>query len=344
MDTTLAEIASLVDGQLHGDAARIISTIAPLDSAGPQAISFLSSARYSEHLRQTAAGAVLLHSEFADECAVDCIVVADPYLAYAKISALFDDRPKTSAGVHDTAVIGHAVEVGADVVIGPNCVVGDGARIGAGTILGASCTIGDGTVLGQGCRLAAQVVLYHKLILGDRVEVHSGSVIGADGFGFAPSKQGWQKIHQIGTVRIGNDVSIGANTCIDRGAIDDTVIGNDVIIDNQVQIAHNVVIGNNTALAGCVGIAGSAKIGAYCTLGGGVGVAGHLTICDNVHLTGMTLVSTSITKPGTYSSGTALSDTRSWRKNAVRFLQLDKLYKRVAQLEKRLPADRINKD
>ncbi len=333
---TLADICRAVDGQLRGNNDATISGIAPLNSASSTDISFLSGARYVEHLRNTRAGAVLLKSEFAEQCPVSCIQVADPYLAYAKVTALFNDAPTPVPGIHPSAVIGQNVRMGDKVSIAANSVIGDNVTIGDRTAIGACCAIGDGSSLGRDCRLKAQVTVYHKVHIGDRVELHSGCVIGSDGFGYAPASGGWQKIYQLGSVRIGNDVSIGASTAIDRGAITDTQIGDGVIIDNQVHIAHNVVIGNNTAIAGCVGIAGSAKIGANCTMGGGVGVAGHLVIGDNVHLTGMTLVSKSVSKPGTYSSGTTMSDNTSWRKNAVRFLHLDRLFRRVAELEKKV--------
>ena len=338
MTITLQDICSVVDGELHGNADKIVTGIAPLGSAESNELTFLSDSKYRAHLANCQAGAVLLKAEFVGDLAgsspVSSIVVSNPYLAYAQASSLFDDRPVPHVGVHPTAVVGRDIQLGEGVSIGPHCVVGDNVVIGSGSSLGASCTLANNVSLGSNCRLDAQVVVYHQVSIGDRVHLHSHCVIGADGFGYAPSPEGWQKIVQLGAVRIGNDVSVGASTTIDRGAISDTVIGDGVIIDNQVQIAHNVVIGNNTALAGCVGIAGSAKIGANCTLGGGVGVAGHLAICDGVHLTGMTLVSKSISEPGVYSSGTALSRSDVWRKNAVRFLQLDKLHKRVVALEK----------
>lgn len=332
---TLADIQAVVDATLEGDATTVVHGIAPLDDAGPGQLSFLSDPKYRHHLAQSKAAAVLVKAEFAaDVSNTVALIVDNPYLAYAKASALFDQSPKAIAGVHPSAIVGDNVVLGEGVSIGPLCVIGDNVHIGDNTFVGASCTIADGVSIGRSCTLAAQVVVYHSVQIADRVELHSHCVIGADGFGFAPGQQGWQKIVQLGSVQIGNDVSVGASTTIDRGAISDTIISDGVIIDNQVQIAHNVVIGKNTALAGCVGIAGSAKIGANCTIGGGVGVAGHLTLCDGVHLTGMTLVSKSISEPGAYSSGTALSRSDQWRKNAVRFLQLDKLHKRVVALEK----------
>ncbi len=334
MAVSLKEISLRVDGQLIGNDSQLISGLSSLDDAKEGHISFLSSPRYLTHLTDTKASAVMLTEESAAYCTVPCIVVKDPYLAYARVSHLFDDSPSIVPSIHSSVVLGQGLSIGDGVSIGANCTIEDNVTLGDGVVIGPSSVIGASCIIGAHSRLAANVTLYHKVKLGKRVSIHSGSVIGADGFGYAPSPEGWQKIYQLGSVLIGDDVSIGACTAIDRGALQDTIISDGVIIDNQVQIAHNVVIGKNTALAGCVGIAGSATIGANCTLGGGVGVAGHLTIADNVHLTGMTLVSKSISSPGAYSSGTALSTSAQWRKNAVRFLQLDKLHKRVVQLEK----------
>ena len=341
MSVNLKEISQCVNGKLLGDETLQITGLSGLDDAQEGDISFLSSPRYQAHLGQTKASAVMLTEESAAHCGAACIVVKDPYLAYALVSELFDDSPFKHSNldpqVHASVVLGSGVSIGDGVSIGANCTIEDNVDIADGVVIGAGCVIGASCEIGAHSQLSANVTLYHKVKLGQRVAIHSGSVIGADGFGYAPSPEGWQKIYQLGSVIIGDDVSVGACTSIDRGALQDTIISDGVIIDNQVQIAHNVIIGKNTALAGCVGIAGSATIGANCTLGGGVGVAGHLTIADNVHLTGMTLVSKSINTAGVYSSGTALSSSAQWRKNAVRFLQLDKLHKRVVQLEKALP-------
>ncbi len=336
---TLADICRAVEGELRGDGDATIRGIAPLNSASASDISFLAGARYLEHLKNTEAGVVLLKPEFASDCPVSCIQLQDPYLAYAKVTALFNDAPKPVAGVHPSAVVGDNVRIGEGASIGANSVIGNNVSIGKGSEVGACCAVGDGSSIGQDCLLKANVTLYHNVHIGDRVELHSGCVIGSDGFGYAPASGKWQKIHQLGSVRIGNDVSIGASTAIDRGAITDTIIGNGVIIDNQVHLAHNVIIGDNTAIAGCVGIAGSTRVGANCTMGGGVGIAGHVRIGDNVHFTGMTLVSKSVSTPGTYSSPTTMTDNTTWRKNAVRFLHLDRLFRRVAELEQKV-ADR----
>ena len=213
-------------------------------------------------------------------------------------------------------------------------VIDAGADIGPNVVLGANCVIGERCRIGAGTRLHASVVLYRDVTIGEHCTLHANAVLGADGFGFAPSPEGWQKIHQLGGVRIGNRVEIGACTTIDRGALEDTVVEDGAIIDNLVQIAHNCHIGKNTAIAGCTGLAGSTIIGANCTLAGGVGVVGHVEICDNVHITGMTMVTKSITEPGSYSSGTPMASTRDWKRSAVRFAQLDSIQKRLAGLEK----------
>lgn len=330
---TLAQLAAQCGAELKGDPDQLIRTIAPLEQAGDGAISFIASRSYAKYLQQSKASALILNAELATDFQGNHLVVANPYLAYAQISALFDTAPASVAGINPSAQIADCVQLGNGVSIAANCVIEAGVILGDGVSLGAGCFIGQGSMLGDNCKLAPNVTVYHGVEIGHSVQILSASVIGADGFGFAPSADGWVKIHQIGGVRIGNKVHIGACTAIDRGALDDTIIEDGVIIDNQVQVAHNVQIGKNTALAGCVGIAGSAKIGANCTLGGGVGVAGHLQIADNVHLTGMTLVSKSIKEAGMYSSGTALSRSEQWRKNAVRFLHLDKLHKKVQALE-----------
>lgn len=338
MSITLGEIARYLGLELRGDDALVVDGIAPLASAQGKQISFLSNPRFSKELSQTRAAAVILKPEFAAECRTAVLVSDNPYLSFARLTALFDDAPRAKPGIAASALVDPSVHLGNGVSIGPNVVIGANAVIGDNTIIGANSVVGDHCRIGSGCHLHANVTLYHRVRMGDEVTIHSGTVIGADGFGFAPrgKGQGWEKIHQLGGVVIGNRVDIGANSCIDRGALDDTVIGNGVIIDNQVQIAHNCIIGDNTAIAGCVGIAGSTVIGKNCTLAGGVGVAGHLEIVDGVHVTSMSLVTGSITQSGSYSSGTAMMDTRQWRKSAVLFSHLEELQQRLRTLEKKL--------
>lgn len=331
---TLGALADELGVTLRGDPAQAITGLATLASAGPQQVSFLANRRYLPQLRDTRAAAVILRPDMAAECPVASLEAADPYLAFARASALFTTAPSPEPGVHPSAVVAADAEVHPTASIGPQAVIGAGARIEAGVVIGAHCHVGARCVIGEGSQLHPAVVLYHDVKLGKRCTVHSQAVLGADGFGFAPGPGGWEKIHQLGGVTLGDGVEVGACTTIDRGALEDTVLEDGVIVDNLVQIAHNCHIGKNTAIAGCTGLAGSTIIGANCTLAGGVGVVGHVEICDNVHITGMTMVTRSITEPGSYSSGTPMSDTRDWKRNAVRFAQLDRIQKRLAALEK----------
>ncbi len=333
---TLGELAERLQCELRGDGELSISALAPLPTAQPGHISFLSDKRYRQDLQSSNASAVIVRPELADDVNGACLISDNPYLSYARASQLFDDAIGWGEGIHASAVVPASATVHPSAKIGPNCNIGEQVVIGAGSVIGAGCSIGAETVIGDDCLFQANVTVYHKVRIGNQVTVHSNSVLGADGFGFAPSREGWIKIAQLGSLVVGDRVEIGACTTIDRGALDDTVISDGVIIDNQVMIAHNCRIGENTAIAGCVGIAGSTTVGKNCTIAGGVGLAGHMTIADNVHLTGMTLVTKSITEPGSYSSGTGTMDTRSWRKSAVRFSQLDDLYKRLLELEKRV--------
>jgi UDP-3-O-[3-hydroxymyristoyl] glucosamine N-acyltransferase len=331
---TLGELAQRLGCRLQGDAAIVISGLGSLEAATAGELTFLANRKFSAQLSTTKASAVILHPDFADNAAQPCLVTEQPYLTFARASQLFDAVPRPAAGIHPTAYVSPDADVDASASIGPHCTVDEGAVIGANVILGAGSAVGAYSRIGAGSRLYANVSVYHAVVIGERAIIHSGAVIGADGFGFAPNGRAWEKIAQLGGVRIGNDVEIGANSTIDRGAIDDTIIEDGVKIDNLVMIAHNCRIGKNSAIAGCVGLAGSSIVGQNCTLGGGVGLSGHLTLADNVHLTGMTLVTNSIDTPGSYSSGTGHMETGEWRKSAVRFTQLDKLSKRVTALEK----------
>lgn len=339
---TLADIAERFSLKLSGrDGVTVsgnvqITGLATLSSAGSSQIGFFSNVAYREQLQSTAAAAVILKENALEDCPVPCLVAANPYLAYAKISALFSALPAPASGIHPSAVVDPSAAIAASACIGPQCVVAANACVADGVVLNAGCIVGEACVIGARSYLHSRVTLYHGITVGEDVIIHSGTVIGADGFGFAPNFSadgGWCKIHQLGGVVIGNRVEIGANTCIDRGALDDTVIGDGVIIDNLVQIAHNVKIGNNTAIVACSGIAGSTEIGENCTIAGAVGIVGHLKIADRVHITAKSLVTGSIREAGSYSSGTALSPTQAWRKNAVRFSQLDSLFQRVRALE-----------
>ncbi len=331
---TLAQLAELLGAELRGDAQKVIYGVATLQDATSEQLGFLANTHYRKHLEHSQAGAVLLSASDAADYAGNCLVVADPYLTYAKLSHFFDRTPDYAPGIHPSAVIADSALIDSTASIGPGVVVEEHAVIAADVVIGAQCFIGARSSIAEGGRLLARVTLYHDVTVGQRVVIQSGAVIGGEGFGFANHQGVWHKIAQVGGVTIGDDVEIGANTTIDRGALSDTLIGNGVKLDNQIQIAHNVQIGENTAIAACVGISGSAKIGRNCMLAGGVGLVGHIEICDGVFITGMTMVTHSITEPGAYSSGTAMQPASEWKKNAVRFRQLDGLAKRVRTLEK----------
>lgn len=335
---TLGQLAERLGATLRGAEGKVITGLATLQEARPEQLSFLANAQYRKYLAQTQAGALLLTASDAESYAGDALIVANPYLAYAQLSHLFDRKPKASAGVHATAQVADDAQVDPSASIGAYAVIESGARIGAQVTVGAHCVIGARCVIGEGGWLAPRVTLYHDVSIGKRVVIQSGAVIGGEGFGFANEKGVWQKIAQIGGVTIGDDVEIGANTTVDRGALSDTLIGNGVKLDNQIMIAHNVQVGDNTAMAGCCGISGSTKIGKNCMIAGGVGMVGHIEVCDNVFVTGMTMVTRSITEPGAYSSGTAMQPAGEWKKSAARIRQLDDMAKRLRELEKQLAA------
>ena len=318
MEYTLGEIAQGIGARLEGDATIRISGVSSLESPRPDSISFITHSRYYKQLSNTSAAAVILRQDDLEQCPVAALVCDNPYATYARLTALFASQDNAGEAIHPTAVID------------PTATLGEGVRVGAHTVIGA------GVKIGAGSRLYPNVTIYHDCEIGRNATIHSGAVIGSDGFGFANEAGRWVKIHQLGRVVLGDDVEVGANTSIDRGAIEDTVIGNNVIIDNQVQIAHNVRIGDHTAIAGCVGIAGSAVIGKHCAFGGGVGVLGHLEIVDGVTVTAMSLVTNSIKQPGVYSAGTPLEPKAQWQKNYVRFKQLDDMSRRIRALEKQL--------
>ncbi|GAB4206010.1 MAG: UDP-3-O-(3-hydroxymyristoyl)glucosamine N-acyltransferase [Tibeticola sp.] len=321
MALTLGALVAELGGELHGGAATCIEGIAPLESAGPQQISFLSHPKYLPQLAHSRAGCVIVAPEQADAAKTRgaCIVTPHPYLYFARLTQLWKrhQRAPQPVRVHRSAVIDPEAVLAEDVEIGAHCVVERGARIGAGT------------------RLRSRVVVSEGCEIGARCLLHPGVVIGADGFGFAPAPDGsWVKIEQLGSVRIGDDVEIGANSCVDRGALEDTVIEHGVKIDNLVQVGHNVRIGAHTALAGCVGVAGSARIGAHCTIGGGAVVLGHLTLVDGVHVSAASVVTRSILKPGHYSGFFPIDDNADWEKNAVALRQLYRLRERLRALER----------
>jgi len=336
----LAELAAQVGAEVRGNGDKRIQRVATLSRAGAQDISFLANARYKKQLRATAAGAVIIAPQYAQECPVDALVARDPYVAFAKIAALLNPRPRFEPGVHTTAVVHASAQLGAGVYVGPHCVVGKDVEVGEGTYIGPGCIVEDGARIGPQGHLVARVTLCHGTQIGARVLLHPGVVIGSDGFGQANENGRWIKVPQLGRVIVGDDVEIGANTTIDRGALEDTRIEDGVRLDNLIQVAHNVVIGAHTAIAACAGIAGSAKIGRHCAIGGGAGIAGHLEIADGVQVTAMSLITHSIREAGVYSSGVPFQENHLWQKNCVRFKQLDDMARRLRSLERSERAER----
>jgi UDP-3-O-[3-hydroxymyristoyl] glucosamine N-acyltransferase len=335
----LADIATRFELELRGEAGIAIHGVATLANAGPGQIGFLANPRYRSQLADTRASAVVLRADDAEASTGACLVARDPYVAFARIATLFERQPAYAAGVHPSAVVAPTAHVAASASIGPLCVVEDGARIGEGAMLGPHCVVGRGCSVGAQSRLVARVTLVQDVTLGQRVLVHPGAVIGADGFGLAfdrgaSGQGGWIKVPQLGGVRIGDDCEIGANTTIDRGALGDTVLEEDVRLDNQIQVAHNVSIGAHTAMAGCSAVAGSTTIGRYCLIGGSAGILGHLVIADRVTVHAMSLVTHSIREAGEYTSGTPIQPNRQWRRNAARFKHLDEIARRVDAIAK----------
>lgn len=338
---TVAELAERIGAQIVGDPAVVISGIAPLDVAVAGELSHLSSPAWRTRLAATRASAVILSGDDASAAPCTALIVQQPYLAYARLSSLFSTAPAIAIGLSSAASIDPAAQLAAGVAVAPGAVIARGARIGPGTCIGANAVIGEDVLVGANCRIHAGAVLCHGVRLGDRCVIHPGAVIGADGFGFTPDEDGrLVAIAQLGSVQLGEDVEVGAGTTIDRGALGDTIIEKGVKIDNQVQIGHNCHIEHDTVICGCTGIVGSSRIGAHCVLAGGVGVGGDgpVRIADYTVVSGMTHVSRSIEVAGIYSSGTLPQPTRSWKRNAVRFTQLDAMAGRIAALERQLAA------
>ncbi len=335
----LGDIAARFGLELHGDGSRLIEGVATLAHAGPGQLGFLANPRYRGQLASTRAGAVVIAAGDLDAAApgTGLLVAANPYVAFARIAGLFEQHAPATPGIHASAVVAASAKVAASASIGPHCVIEANSVVGDGVELGAHGHVGPDCVIGADCRLAARVTLVRRVRLGRRVLVHSGAVLGADGFGLAFDGDHWIKVPQLGGVRIGDDCEIGANTTIDRGALEDTELDIDVRLDNQIQIAHNVFIGAHTAIAGCAAVAGSTRIGRYCLIGGGAGIIGHLTIADRVTITAMSLVTHSIRESGEYSSGTPIQESRLWRRNAARFKHLDELARHVADQYKGTP-------
>lgn len=333
---TLRELSELLGVQLQGDPSCLISGIAPLESAEKGDLAFLSNRQYKRFLSTTRASAVIISPEDKEQCLVHALISDNPRLSLAKVAKLFAKKPSAIPGIHPTAVIGEGCVIAGSASIGPLCVLGDNVHVDEYAVIGANCVLGNDVRIAHHTVLHARVTLYENVIIGHSTVIHSGAVLGSDGFGFASDGGNWVKMTHLGGVVIGDKVDIGANTTIDRGFLDNTTIGNGVIIDNLVQIAHNVCIGDGTAIAGCVGIAGSTKIGKSCLIGGGASIAGHIEIVDRVHITGTSAVTGSITVPGTYSSGFPAKPSETWRKNVARFHLLDNMAKRLKNVENRL--------
>ncbi len=330
---TLSELAEIVGGQVSGDADLTIDGVATLSTAGRSHIGFLSNPAYRKQLASTRAGAVIVEPREREHCPTNALLVSEPYNAYARIAALFQEKPAGERGIHPAAWVSGDAWIHESAWIGPNCSVEAGVRIEAGCHLGPGCFVGSGSLLGEGTRLVGNVSICHGVRIGSRCLIHPGAVVGSDGFGFAKEQEGWLKVPQMGGVVIGDDVEIGANTTIDRGALEDTVIGNGVKLDNQIQIAHNVQIGEHTVIAGCAGISGSTRIGKRCAIAGGVGIAGHLEIADDVTITAMSLVTRSIARSGVYSSGIPAQENGIWNRQVARLRRLERLAQRVGKPE-----------
>lgn len=331
---SLAELARRFGLDLQGDGDVQIHGVGTLSGATAGQLGFLANTRYRRDLAGTRASAVVLTPADAAGAPVPCLLAKSPYVAFARISALFDPAPALVPGIHPSAVVAADARVDPMAQVDALATIGAGSTVAAGALVGPGCSIGEDCHVGPDCVLVARVTLVTRVHLGARVRIHPGAVLGADGFGLAMDAGHWIKVPQLGGVRVGDDCEIGANTTVDRGAIDDTVLEQDVRLDNQIQVGHNVRIGAHTAIAGCTAIAGSARIGRYCLIGGAVGVVGHLDICDRVTVTAMSLVTQSITEPGEYSSGMPVQDSRSWRRNGARFRQLDQLARKIGALAK----------
>ena len=336
MAYSLPEIVTRFGGELLDDNGVRISGVAPVERAGPREIAFVSQAKYLRDIESSQAGALILPPEGRDGGRRPRIVTANPYLYFARGSSLLNPAPQPAPGIHPAAVVHPQARVAASATIAAGAVIGEGASIGERSIVGPNSVVGEHVTLGDDCLLHANVTIYHHCVLGSRVILHSGCVVGSDGFGLANEQGRWVKIPQVGRAVIGDDVEVGACTTIDRGALDDTVIEEGVKLDNQIQVAHNVRIGAHTAIAACTGIAGSAKIGSYCMIGGAAMIHGHIEIADKVRISTNTLITKSLTRPGTYTSALPFSEHGEWLRNAVHLRNLDKLAGRIKELEKRI--------
>lgn len=335
----MQQLADATGCQVRGDASFQVKSLATLRSASAEHISFLANERYRELLVTTGAGAVIMRPADDDGHVANALLTDNPYLTYARVAQLLDSTPGMQPVVHPTAVIAESVELGANVAVGPYAVLEAGVKLADGVQIGAHCYLGENVSIGENSRLWPNTTIYHGVRMGKHCTVHSASVIGSDGFGWATENGKWVKIPQLGAVVLGDHVDIGAGTTIDRGALDDTIVEDNCIIDNQVHVGHNVVIGAGTAIAGQAGIAGSTQVGRNCLIGGQAGLAGHITIADGVQMHGQAMVTKSISQPGVYASGTPAVAQSEWARVGVRYKQLPSLFKRVKALESKLKDD-----
>lgn len=339
VEFTLSALAQKLDAKVIGNGELTVTSIATLKSAQPGQISFLSNPKYKEQIFQSQATAIIMREADAQEFEGNAIILDEPYVGYAKLANIMDSTPMPAHGISSMASISKHAVIGNNVSIGANTVIEDGVVIGDNSIIGPNCFIGQNTRLGAQCKLWANVVIYHGVIIGDGCLFHSCAVIGADGFGFAPHDGQWFKIPQLGGVTIGCNTEIGSGTTIDRGALDNTIIGDGCIIDDQVHLGHNAILGDYCAIAANTCVAGSVNIGNQCIIGGACAISGHLSVCDGVTITGMSMVIKDITQAGVYSSGMPSQTNREWRKNGARYRQLDDMAKRLKRVEKQLKND-----
>ncbi|MEM7027280.1 MAG: UDP-3-O-(3-hydroxymyristoyl)glucosamine N-acyltransferase [Pseudomonadota bacterium] len=329
MSATLSELAELTGAELQGDSNCIISGVNTLENATTGELAFLSNRHYAQFLEHTNAAAVVLAEQDIEKCNTNILISSNPYLSFAKIVNFLYPKFSPDPAIHETAIIGNQCQISPNSFIAPGVVIGDNVVVDDGVLIGAGVVIEDNVRIGKSSKLLSNNTICKGVVIGKEVTLHPGAIIGSAGFGMAEEDGKWLTIPQLGSVIIGNNVEIGANTTVDRGAIDNTIIEDGVRIDNQVQIAHNVIIGEDTAIAGCVAIAGSVKIGKRCKIGGLSAITGHIEICDDVMITGMSGVPNSIKTPGVYSSGLPVTDNRTWRKNMARFRKLDEIIKKI---------------
>jgi UDP-3-O-[3-hydroxymyristoyl] glucosamine N-acyltransferase len=333
MSYTLKQLADKIDAEVHGDENHLIHSLATLSTANTQQISFLANKKYNQQLSTTNAGAVIISPKSLNDCHTNALVMDNPYLGYALTAQLLDTTPKPAQNIHSSAQIASDVSLGKNVAIGANAVIEQGVVIDDNVVIGAGCFIGECVKIGENTKLWMNISIYHRVEIGRDCLIQANTVIGSDGFGYANEKGQWLKIPQLGTVLIGNNVEIGASTTIDRGALENTIIKDGVILDNQIQIAHNVVIGENTAMAACSVIAGSTTIGKNCVIAGLVGINGHIDVADGIVFTGMTMVTKNVKEPGVYSSGMPCQSNKEWNKNNARIRKLESILTRMKSAE-----------